>query len=336
MSEQPGFPGQEAQSTAVDWVIRLQGAEIGESDWLAFDDWLAIHTDHGAAYDRALALWLELDGRALPAVADAQPADTVLPFGSRLKTRTISYHGSPRWVGWGAAAAAAMLAIWLALPASEPNWQNIQTRTGQHDSTVLADGSRLDLAGATQLSYAFDGKTRRVKMAEGEVLFDIAKDDRHPFIIEVGDRSVRVVGTAFDVRQRGDQLSVAVLRGEVEVAPRAGGAAMHLLPGKRFDHHLGAITSQLSEVAAEEISSWRSGRLIYRDRPLSELVDDLNSQFDRPVTLAESRLGDLRFSGVLVLDDQESVIRRLTLLTPLWSSSSAAGIMLRAKEASAP
>ena len=63
--------------------------------------------------------------------------------------------------------------------------------------------------------------------------------------------------------------------------------------------------------------SWRTGRLIYRDQPLGDVVADLNQQFATPIALEDPGLAATRVSGVLVLDDQDAVIRRLALLAPL-------------------
>ena len=56
-------------------------------------------------------------------------------------------------------------------------------------------------------------------MADAEALFDVAHDVRRPFLIGVGDRQVRVVGTEFNLRHRDDQVDLTVRRGIVEVRP---------------------------------------------------------------------------------------------------------------------
>jgi transmembrane sensor len=318
----------EAESAAVDWVVRLQSPEVGESDFLAFDRWLDQSPSHGWAFDRALALSQEFDHQRHALYQPPAPSPPV-----------AAPRQSWRWAALAVTMAATIAVTWTLRPHLAPikhSWQALRTTKGEHSTIVLADATRIDLSGDTKLSVRYDGNTREVAMEEGEAIFDVAKDDAHPFLIRVGDRAVHVVGTAFDVRHRGDTLSVTVERGIVEVAPLdAGGEAVRLTPGKRFDHRIGDSGAQLGDAAADEIFAWRSGRLIYRERPLSEVVADLNAQFVRPVSLDDRRLADVKFSGVLVLDDEENVVHRLTLLTPLFSSSSPAGIVLRAKEASA-
>jgi transmembrane sensor len=309
---------QDSANAAADWVVRLQGETADEGDWLAFDHWLSASEGHGPAYDRALALWLELDAAA-PAL--------------RHCTRR------PALISWRMSAAAGALAAGLALgwvlvsnhPAPIAG-ELYETAIGEHKSVTLADGSRLDLDGATRISVRLEQNTRRVTMDHGEAIYEVAPDSRRPFIILAGDRQVRVVGTEFDVRQRDGAFSLTVRHGVVEVSPAGSvdDAVVRLVQGDRLDHIAGQPDRRSSGVSADEIFGWRSGQLIYRERPLSEVVADLNAHYVRPISLDAKAAGQ-PFSGVLALDSEEEVVHRLTLLTSLWSTSNDTGYVLHAK-----
>ena len=84
----------------------------------------------------------------------------------------------------------------------------------------------------------------------------------------------------------------------------------------------------------QEVLGWRTGRLVYRDQPLREVVADLNQQFAQPIRVEDPALAATPISGVLVLDDQSAVIRRLALLVPIEAVRSDAGVILRRDPAS--
>jgi transmembrane sensor len=216
--------------------------------------------------------------------------------------------------------------------------QTFVTAKGEHRSVKLADGSVVDLNAGSRLSVRLGAHDRRLAMPEGEAVFDVAADKTRPFLIAAGDRTVRVVGTRFDVRRRSGILSVTVERGLVEVQPSEGaaGRTFRLHPGQRLDHVEGAASVQVSAADPQQVSSWKSGRLIYRDQPLGDVVADLNQQFPRPILLDDRALAQTRVSGVLVLDDQAAVIRRLALLAPIKALPSADGIVLRSDPAAKP
>jgi transmembrane sensor len=309
----------DSDSIAADWVIRLQGESTGEGDWLAFDRWLGESKGNGLAYDRALALWCELD--------QAAPA---------LRRRM----GGVSLISWRMSAAAGALAAslalgWVLISGHFPltGAETFETAIGEHRSVVLADGSHIELDGATRISVRLESGARRVTMERGEAIYDVAPDASRPFTIAAGDRQVRVVGTEFDVRSREGAFSVTVRRGVVEVSPTAGaeGSAVRLTPGDRIDHVAGLPDKRSSGVSADEVFGWRTGQLIYRERPLSEVVADLNAHYAKPVSMADSKAAAQPFSGVLTLDGEDEVVHRLTLLTSLWSTSTQTGYVLSAK-----
>lgn len=315
---EPQMP--DSDSAAADWVVRLQGEAAGESDWLAFDRWLGESPVNGRAYDRALALWCELD-RAAPA----------------LKRRM----GGVSLISWRVSAAvgalAASLALgWILVSGHFPltGAETYETAIGEHRSVTLADGSHIELDGATRLSVRLEEKARRVIMERGEAIYDVAPDAARPFTIQSGDRQVRVVGTEFDVRNRDNAFSVTVRRGVVEVSPVSGtqGTSVRLTTGERIDHVAGRTDKRSTGVSADEVFGWRTGQLIYRETPLSEVVADLNAHYAKPVSLSDSKVAAQPFSGVLTLDGEDEVVHRLTLLTSLWSTSTQTGYVLSAQE----
>ena len=315
------------RASAADWLARLSAADLGEAELVRFDDWLA-QPRNARAYDRALAVTLELQAAA-PAILRQLKARPV-------RRPLLSARG---WIAAGGLAAAATIAIALT-PAAflAPQSQAYATGKGEHRSVALADGSRIDMNAGSRLTVTLARHERRVAMPEGEAVFDVTHDPARPFLIAAGDRTVRVVGTRFDVRRRGGQLSVAVERGVVQVDPADGaaGRGFRLHPGQRLDHVDGAPGAALSAVDPAQVESWKTGRLIYRDRPLSEVVADLNQQFATPIAIEDPTLAATKVSGVLVLDDEAAVIRRLALLAPIQALPSARGVLLRRDGASKP
>jgi transmembrane sensor len=310
---------------AADWLVRLQAPGLDEAQAVEFDAWLGADAANAKAYDAALAVMLELDAAAPEILDDIQSAPAHRP-GARANT---SKRG---WLAAGGLAAAGVVALAvMSLSALAPTAQSFATAKGEHRTVKLADGSTIELNAGSELSVTLGRHDRHVVMPQGEAVFDVAADKARPFLIDAGDRTVRVVGTRFDVRRRGDQLSVTVERGVVEVRPAGdlAGKVFRLHPGQRLDTAQGAAAVQLSLADPQAVESWRTGRLIYRDQPLGDVVADLNQQFREPIVLEDPALAQVRVSGVLVLDDQAAVIRRLALLAPIKALPSPRGVLLR-------
>ena len=316
------------RDSAADWIVRAAAPDLDEADLARLDAWLA-DPANADAFDSALAVTLEVQAAAPEILRDLAAAPA----------RRRSAANMRGWLTAGGIAAAATIAVALTpFSVLAPGSQAYVTAKGQHRTVRLADGSTIDLNAGSKLTVSLGARERRVTLNEGEAIFDVAHNSARPFLIAAGDRTVRVVGTRFDVKRRDGKLSVAVERGLVEVAPSDGtsGRTFRLHPGQRLDHQEGARTAQLSVVDTGQIESWKAGRLIFRDQPLADVVADINQQFPTQIKFEDPALGAIRVSGVLQLDDQNAVIRRLALLAPIKALPSAQGVMLRRDEATAP
>lgn len=304
----PSAPEEALREEALAWLVRVQSDAATEADWSALADWLEGSDERLVMFEAVerLAATIEDDARAIMhGLKDA--GGVVIPFRPRrpfLPSRPV----------WGAliAASLVLLAGPMVWQASLGTPETYRTTPGQTREITLSDGTYIHLAAASELTARIGWRARRVKMASAEATFDVAHDAARPFLISVGDQQVKVVGTEFNIRHFADQVVVTVRRGIVEVRqPDLGGTPVaRLTVGDQLSHRVGAATSRQTRVDPAVAFAWTEGRLICEDRPLSEIVADLNRRFATPVQVSAAA-GRKRFSGVLVLDDQDQVVRRL-------------------------
>lgn len=328
----------DATAQAAAWLARLSGGNLSVDEGLVFDAWLGAAPENRTAYRDALTLLNEFDDHASEIAAQLSSRAPVAGSRRKAPAHPIARRRSAR--GWWMAGAGAALAAGLTLAVMPPTLirpasvQNYATAKGQHQRVTLADGSIVDLDAETQLRVTFRGSERRIALAEGQAIFDVAHDSRRPFIVQAGEHLVRDVGTQFDVRKHGEELTVTVARGRVEVssdADRPGSAGAILLgPGQRLQIEA-AGPPQLTAVDPQETFSWRSGRLVYRAQPLGEVVADLNRQFVEQTTIADPELAKLPITGVIVLDNPRAVMSRLSLMLPIRTVPSDKGLTLLRK-----
>lgn len=318
---------------AAGWFARLQGEAATGGDWLGFERWLRSSPAHTKAYERLEGLWIDLEyapvARELggrPALVARRPvlvARRQLFAGRRrAPSRRASQDQNRRraWLGAGAAIAASLVvAVGVGLRAPGVTTVTYETAPGQTREITLADGTHIRLNAASKIGVSLGRDARRVQMADAEAAFDVAHDASRPFLIGVGDRQVRVVGTQFNLRHRADRFDLTVRRGIVEVrpadAPRA--APTRVTVGQALTHTAGQASQVLRASDPDQAFAWTSGQLIYRDQPLSDVAADLSRRFAAPVRTADARTAALRFSGVLVTDNEADVLRRLQAYAPV-------------------
>ena len=299
---------------AADWVARLSG-QPGEADWLAFEAWLGGADERRAAYDKALRLSLMVDREAVA-------------LAGRLADRPAARPAPMLW-GAGLVSVAAVAVTFAALhPTAEPKATIYATAKGERRDIVLADGTRIALSTDTRLSVVTRPDRRELTLASGEAAFKVVHDPARPFTVHVGDRVLRDIGTEFDAVRRDGLITVSVREGMVAMErPDDSRRRVSLGPGSRAEHREGSQEVMVLAANADDAFSWRSGRLIYRDRPLSEVVDDLNRYGDDQVKTIGPAAG-LRFTGVLTIDNQAAMVQRLKGLLPNVATSRKDGVIL--------
>jgi len=176
---------------------------------------------------------------------------------------------------------------------------------------TLPDGSIATLNKHTTLSYpaSFKGKTRKVKL-KGEAFFNVEPDKEKPFIIDVNDVQVKVVGTSFNVRSYNDITEVIVETGIVQVTK--GGETIELKAGER------TFLNQTNSVATREISEdklynyYISKTFVCDNTPLWKLVEKLNEAYGANIRIERE---ELRKLPLTVTFDEESLDTILNIIS---------------------
>ena len=321
--------GDRAAEEAAGWFVRLADPAADGGDWLAFEAWLAASPAHLDAYDRLERIWvdLEADPDAFHRVLDPVALRPAPRRGNRPAGRAATRRA---WLA-GAGAIAATVVVAFEVANRPADSLVLRAAPGQTRQFVLADGTHINLNAGSVLRVELGRDARRVSMTDAEAVFDVAHDPKRPFLIASGDREVRVVGTMFNLRQREGQMALSVRRGVVEVRPAdaPGAAATRVTVGQQFAHVTGGGSTLSQDERADAAFAWTSGQLIYRGQPLSEVAADLTRRFGTPVRTADADAAALKFSGVLVLDNEAAVLRRIEAFAPVRAVSTPGGVILQ-------
>jgi len=181
---------------------------------------------------------------------------------------------------------------------------------GKQFELVLSDGSSVFLNSGSTIKYPvkfLPGKTREVFLS-GEAYFEITKDSINPFIVNVADLKVRVLGTEFNLSSypEDSQVTTVLVNGSVGLyngdvyGPET---TTFIKPGFRgvYDHSSGAIS--LDEVDTSLYTSWKSGKLVFRSMQFKNIIKKLERTYNVSIVNNNKELGEQYFSASFDKDE---------------------------------
>ncbi|HEV8333470.1 MAG TPA: FecR domain-containing protein [Steroidobacteraceae bacterium] len=314
---------------AAAWVARLDGRAPVADQRAAFDEWIGRSPAHTAAYEDALRTW-----RDLAAMRGSEQYRALLGKPT-LRERLVGALRAPRWVAVAGGAAALVAVVWLglsldALPFLQRPTQ-VATQLAEVRELTLPDGTRIVLGAQSQIDFVVTGKTRRATVIAGDAFFAVAHDPTRPFVVAAGDYTVRVVGTQFEIRRRPDTVRVAVSEGLVAVKRAdTDDAASILSVGGAWTVGTGGV--EIRPVDAADVGAWRSGRLVYDNAALRDVVADANRYTRTHIVVVDPQLEGLRLTTSFRTSQVDGMVETLQAALPLVAERQANGdIVLRAR-----
>lgn len=315
------------RADAAGWAARIESGAMTDEAWTAFSVWIAApgRLEAFEAMQRRLALIDAAVATSAGAVRDRprQPAVSSRRWGR-----------APVW-GAGLAAGLAVAAAAVVFVAVRPPVDLLTiTATAPAQAFQLPDRSVVTLRKGSHLEARFGRGRRAVRLAAGsEATFDVAKDASKPFVIDLGGRSVRVVGTAFDIVYRPQVTRVSVARGIVEVSGGGPhGTVQRLTVGQAVTIRDDDIWTR-STVRPQDVGAWREQRLFFNRDSLDVVANSIAEATDVRVAVRPA-VRSLRFTGILRLGSAAEMARTLELYLPVRARVSADEIVVDRRRSS--
>lgn len=282
---------------ATDWLQRLEASPHDATLRGAAERWRAESAEHARAWKRAERTWRLLE--RIPLSVGQSPAGRA----------TAAYH----WLRTHRAMAASFvagLALAVMVPILSGPHADFATATAEIRQLTLEDGTRVDLGPQSALDVAYSADRRAVTLLAGGAFFTVVPNAGRPFEVKVGDLTVTVVGTSFDVRMSVDQLSVGVAEGVVEARyARPSDRPVRLMAGDQLSITRSTGTVRHSSVPPAELGSWRSHQLSVENMPLREVVADIRRYSSAWIVFDDGQLADQQVTGFYDLRDPDRALR---------------------------
>lgn len=158
----------------------------------------------------------------------------------------------------------------------------LKVPNGKTFKVRLSDGTLVHMNAGSSLKYpsAFSLKGFRNVTLTGEAFFEVSKDKKHPFVVNVNKLDITVLGTKFNVSSYPEDISVktVLVEGSVKLAEK-GNKAQFLKPGYEADWHPNSKNIKFSKVDTSIATMWMEKGLVIREMPFNKIITKLERYY---------------------------------------------------------
>lgn len=299
----------------IDRIIASFETQLSPEEQTSLEDWLSESEENRNQYNE---LWKVVRiGKSVKAGFQPDEHRALQKVTRRIQIKRILRHAQ-------LSAAAVFLTFFVAKAilsiVPDVNWKEVTATNRQ--VIYLPDSTKVILAKHAYFKYPekFNGD-ERVVFLKGQAYFEVIHNAKQPFKVSLPNTRIMVLGTTFFAdADKPDKESVSVDQGKV------------FFYTKKFDVDKSAI------INADEVGEWNSdrneiinrknidpnsyselsGRLVFRNITLTELVKDLEKIYKVQILIVDEHVGQYRFSGVYALDTPiEDALNLITKIAPL-------------------
>lgn len=309
-------------------IARILSGNSSSEDFLSLSEWLNEDENNKREFRLLKSYWdadVSFSHSLLPSVSLSKLRDKI---DKQKRARLI------RLVAVPFAAAIAGIILFLAttqIDNRKPEVQQYYTYITDKSKShfTLDDGTKIILNRDSRLTYsdAYGTDKREVRL-EGEAYFEVAKNKEKPFIVDIGNASIRVLGTTFSVKAgKGNDLITAVLQ-EGSIRFESPTQQVLLSPDQQLTFTRSTNKIDIRSVNAKENLAWKDGLLKYKSVPLCTLLNELEKRYEVPIHIDNKMLLDSSVTVSGTFSEEQSlkeILRVISRSLPIkWSQRNGA------------
>lgn len=180
---------------------------------------------------------------------------------------------------------------------------------------TLMDGTKVWLNSNSKLVFPtqFEGGIRQISL-KGEGFFEVAPNKAVPFVIDVDEAEVKVVGTAFNINAYDEkyEMVTTVVEGKVIVNDDHWEKNELLMPNEQLCVNTLTGVVQRKVIDAGVFTAWTRGRLVFENESLDSLMKRLERLYDVNIIISDDVDKTIKFTGdIKRYDDLNDVLDML-------------------------
>ena len=183
--------------------------------------------------------------------------------------------------------------------------QTITVPAGQRVNLDLPDGSNVWLNAGTTMQYPVSFMTdKREVILDGEAYFEVAHNEKSPFVVHTSTLDVEVLGTKFNVEAYSKKavFEASLMQGKIRVkSPLNEKAAVVLLPNYKTILKDGRLV--VSKIDDYNVYRWKEGLYCFKSKPFIQIMEDLERYYDMKIQVDKKSIESVALTGKFRISD---------------------------------
>lgn len=193
------------------------------------------------------------------------------------------------------------------------HYNTLKVPYGTTFGLTLSDGSKVTLNAGSELKYPVQfiaNEKNRTVYLNGEAFFDVAKNEKHPFIVNTKDMDVEVLGTQFNVTSytMDDKTYTVLVEGTVAAHNKlAVQEAKVLNPNQKVFFEGNMLTKETVNV--QKYVAWVYGQLVFVDDSFEVINNKLERKYNVTINNTYSAFDDISITATFKNETIEQVLK---------------------------
>lgn len=306
------------RQVAIGWFIQIKDAEADDPIRSKFEQWLMANTAHQQAYADVSKVWASFDSpHDLAKLADTADQDAFFQKSTQSKKIKNVIAGALATIAIGMGGFLG-LQTWHAQPVMQ---MVAQVEVGQVKAQRLEDGTLMTMNTGTDIEVTYYRDRRLVTLKRGEAIFEVARDESRPFIIDSGKAKITVLGTRFAVNRLHRLVRISVDHGSVKVEPQhvegSHANALILHDGEVAEMKQDHTKPVRSHQQASDAFAFEKGMVIFEEADLDEIAETLSRYRKLPLVAEQPVSNNVHITSMLKTTSIETFIHQMPELAPV-------------------
>ena len=183
--------------------------------------------------------------------------------------------------------------------------QTITVPAGQRVNLDLPDGSNVWLNAGTRMQYPVSFmEDKREIILDGEAYFDVARNEKCPFIVHTHAMDIEVLGTKFNVEAYAKQqnFEASLIQGKIKIkSPSDNNISQVLLPDYKSTLKNGKLV--ISKIEDYNIYRWKEGLYCFKNKSFIEIIKDLEKYYNLKIIVDKPSITNIILTGKFRISD---------------------------------